>query len=262
MQGDSVPNPGQTPPAAHPPAQYQPAQYQPPPTWGGPYAVPAVPAPVKPKRAGALVMIGIAIVAMLAAVGVAGAALANKPTAPEACCSDGLSVRTAGGSITAGSSSTAAVPAATCVVGSWKATKESMDAKTYWTNVGGKLTAKGTHTVEFRADGTATETYKNWTAVGSAYGSTITVTVNGTYEFAYEVNGNKLQYVEVTKANLTYHWQQSGGGTNKTRTEKETGLLGFSTAFSCKGATSTENAGSQNHHVTTWTRTSGYGVYQ
>jgi hypothetical protein len=238
------------------------APYQYPPPGPQPYVVPAVPPVVRPRRSGAAIaMISVAVVLALVAAAAAGLGVLRKPTAPETCCTDGLTTDVAAKSVSApGSAAPAAAPSSMCVVGSWKATKETMDASTYWSNGGTrKLTASGSHTFEIHPDGTATETYSNWKAVGSAFGTKITVTLNGTYEVTYKVKGNTLDFSELTAADVTYHWQQSGGGVNNTDHDTDTGLINVAWKISCKGATMTSSQA--DHRAITWTRTTAYGVY-
>jgi hypothetical protein len=199
-----------------------------------------------------------AVMLVLGAVLGATKALA-KSERPEPCCTDGLDP-VAAAPIRPGNADTrAGSTTPTCMVGSWAASREKMNAREFWTNVSSTLTATGTHTYEMRPDGTMTETFKNWAATGRAYGSTIKVLMTGTVEYTWKAQGTQFQIMEQTAEDLTITWIQ---GSRKIDTQHltDTGTLNSMRTLACQGKTMAESY--EPKHTATWTRTSSYGVYQ
>jgi len=200
----------------------------------------------------------LAAVMLVAAVGVAATAAVAHPQKPEPCCTDGLTEVTPGRVPTGGGSTRPISSAPICMIGSWKASKEKMGAHSFWSNVGGTLTASGTHTYTLRPDGTMTESFANWAATGSAQGDTIKVTLSGSIEYTWRAIGDEFSLVEQTAADINIAWLQAGRKLNS-RHVTETGLLDEHHKLSCQGTTMSESY--DPSHTVTWTRTTEYGVY-
>jgi hypothetical protein len=207
-----------------------------------------------PGRSAAVVLFGVALCALVAAMTLTVVAIADD--APERCCS-GQGASASKPSPTSRAASSRAVGLPACLVGSWRTVDEVLMVKFYTDQPTMAFVGAGRN-YEFRPDGTATERVDNAVFTASFRGRELRLVGNGTLEYTWQATDRALTYLARTGGSFTWQYFDQRGLIS-TAQIPPTEAMNSIYDYNCQPTRMAES--NSTGYRSAWVRTAGFGVY-